>query len=287
MPPPATSRARRPALWWPRGALPWPAPALVAWLLAWLGWALVQRAGGSGAPALAAGVAIGALQAACWPATGRWRRLIIAAGFPVSALGTGLAQGLPAWAWLLPLALLLLAYPLRAWCDAPLFPTPPSALRGLAQVLPLPPGAALLDAGCGVGDGLRALRGNWPDARIDGVECSALLARVAALRCRFARVRRGDLWATDWSGYALVYLFQRPEAMAGAWAKARAEMAPGSWLASLAFAVPGEPPAAVLRRAGAQPVWLYRLPPRHRSGAQSARSMTDNPFTLPARRGNP
>ncbi len=260
MPTPVTSHARWSALPRPRRALPWPAPALLAWLLAWLGWALLQRSGAAGAPALAAGVAIGALLAAGWPAAGRWRRLIIAAGFPVSALGSGLAQGLPAWAWLLPLALLLLAYPHRAWRDAPLFPTPPQALRGLAQLLPLAPGAAVLDAGCGVGDGLRALRGNWPDARIDGVEWSALLVRVAALRCRFARVRCGDMWATDWSAYALVYLFQRPESMAGAWAKACAEMAPGSWLASLEFAVPGEPATAVLRRPGAQPVWLYRLP---------------------------
>ena len=28
--------------------------------------------------------------------------------------------------------------------------------------------------------------------------------------------RRGDIWAADWSGYELVYLFQRPESMARA-----------------------------------------------------------------------
>jgi hypothetical protein len=50
---------------------------------------------------------------------------LIAAGFPLSLALTG-AAGLPAWAWLVPLALLLLVYPLNAWRDAPLFPTPPT-----------------------------------------------------------------------------------------------------------------------------------------------------------------
>jgi hypothetical protein len=33
------------------------------------------------------------------------------------------------------------------------------------------------------------------------------------------------MWRADWSGYQLVYLFQRPESMARAWAKGCAEMA--------------------------------------------------------------
>ena len=39
------------------------------------------------------------------------RALVIAAGFPLSLLASGAAGALPAWAWLLPLALLLLLYP--------------------------------------------------------------------------------------------------------------------------------------------------------------------------------
>ena len=40
----------------------------------------------------------------------KWRRLMIGAGFPLSLALSG-AASVPAWAWLLPLGLLLLVYP--------------------------------------------------------------------------------------------------------------------------------------------------------------------------------
>jgi len=72
-------------------------------------------------------------------------------------------------------------------------------------------------------------------------------------------VRRGDLWADSWARYELVYLFQRPETMARAWAKAQAEMRPGSWLVTLEFEVPGVAPRACLDAGGRRRVWIYRL----------------------------
>ena len=61
-------------------------------------------------------------------------------------------------------------------------------------------------------------------------------------------MRRGDLWQQPWQGCDLVYLFQRPESMARAWDKARAELAPGRFLVSLEFAVPGVAPVAAAGR---------------------------------------
>ncbi len=188
----------------------------------------------------------------------RWA--LIGAGFPLSFAATGLAAGLTPWAWLLPLAVLALVYPLRSWTDAPVFPTPRGALAGLARRVPLAPGARVLDAGCGLGDGLRALRRAYPQARMEGVEWSWPLRFLCALRCPWAQVRRGDMWRTDWSGYQLVYLFQRPESMARAAAKAKVEMAPGSWLVSLEFAVPDVLPQAQLRLPGNRVVWIYGMP---------------------------
>ena len=144
----------------------------------------------------------------------------------------------------------------RAWRDAPFFPTPATALDGLAAAVPLREGARVLDAGCGLGHGLAALHRAWPAAELHGTEWSRPLAWGAAARCRFARVRRGDMWAQPWGGFDLVYLFQRPESMARAWDKACREM-PGGWLASLEFAVPGVEPVA---RLGARPLWVYRIP---------------------------
>ena len=177
-------------------------------------------------------------------------------------LASGLASTLPACVWLLPPALLLPLYPRNAWRDAPLFPTPPGALDALGPLLPLPERAALLDAGCGLGHGLRALRSAWPQARVHGVEWSWPLALAARWRCRWAAVRRGDMWAGSWASYRLVYVFQRPESMARAWAKACAEMPAGAWLVSLEFVVPGVPPALSLAPPGARPVHAWRIGPQ-------------------------
>ena len=238
--------------------LTWPLPALLVWAAAW-GLHLALTA--NGAPAWAAGTlaSCGAALAATRAST-PWRRRLVAAGFPLSWLAASFAFALPAWAWLLPLALLALLYPMRSWRDAPLFPTPAGALEGLARVAPLPPSARVVDLGCGLGAGLRELRHAYPQAAISGVEWSWPLRWLCALRCRDARVVRGDIWAHDWSGYDLVYLFQRPESMARAAAKAQAEMRNGTWLVSLEFEVPGLTPQATLEGADGRSVRLYRTP---------------------------
>ncbi len=241
--------------------LRWPLPALLVWAACWVlhGWLIHLGAGTGAAFALAGGLGV----AASLLAQRRWRQWMLIGGFPLSALVSGAAAGLPAWAWLLPLALLALAYPLRAWHDAPVFPTPQNALSGLADAAPLPgDDARVLDAGCGLGHGLRSLRRQYPRARLHGIEWSWPLSIATALRCRWACIRQGDMWAQPWSGHALVYVFQRPESMPRAWAKAQAELAPGSWLVSLAFAVPGQAPHAVLREGHDLPVWIYRIEAR-------------------------
>jgi len=236
----------------------WPLPALLVWALCWgvdLAATAVLRQ-----PVLAALVA-GALGAALSSAGATpWRRLFIGAGFPLSLAVSGAGTALPPWVWLLPLALLALLYPLRAWRDAPLFPTPAGALRGLSQGVPLARNAAVLDGGCGLGNALVELRREYPQAAIEGIEWSWPLWLLAALRCRFARVRRGDLWSADWSRYSLVYLFQRPESMARAAAKAAHELQPGAWLASLEFEIAALLPQLVLEGRDGRRVWLYRAP---------------------------
>jgi SAM-dependent methyltransferase len=212
--------------------------------------------------AIAAGMAAGA--ACSLVGSTPWRRLFIALGFPLSLAVSGLAGAMPAWGWLLPLALLALIYPLHAWRDAPLFPTPVDALQGLAQLAPLNAGARVLDAGCGLGDGLRELHREYPHAALQGLEWSWPLRFACAWRCRFARVRRGDIWAADWSGFEMVYLFQRPESMARAADKATSELRAGAWLVSLEFDVPSLAATRVIECADGRRVWLYRVPFRPR-----------------------
>ncbi len=241
--------------------LPWPLPAVLTWVAAWAAFKLLLEPGIAIDVALGAATGLGvvlSLMGNSW-----WRRVLIAAGFPLSLAlslpSLGLAA-LPPWAWLLPLILLLLVYPINAWRDAPLFPTPAQALDELPHHAPLARDAKVLDAGCGLGHGLQALRSAYPQAQLYGVESSWLLRWQCARRCPWAQVRQGDIWAEDWSPYAIVYLFQRPESMAQAVAKARAELQTGAWLVSLEFEAVELQCTAHYTAPGGKMVWLYQAP---------------------------
>lgn len=240
----------------------WPLTAVLAWLGCWAVLIGLRTLGLAPWLALAVACAVGLVCSVL--GSTRWRRAFIALGFPLSVALSGFGLGgagalAPGWVWLLLLLVLLLLYPLNAWRDAPLFPTPAHALRDLPQLAPLPVGASVLDAGCGLGDGLKALREVYPQCQLHGVEWSWPLRAVCALRCPWARVRQGDIWRRDWSPYAMVYLFQRPESMARAAQKAGAQMRPGSWLVSLEFEVNDRAPSGKLSAPDGRPVWLYQI----------------------------
>jgi hypothetical protein len=244
-----------------RIAATWPLPALAAWVGCWLVFVLIERLGAPASAGAIGATLIGVAVALLAPS--RWRRIVVAAGFPLS-LAIGGATSLPAWPWLVALAALALVYPPTAWRDAPLFPTRRHALRGLGAAIPLAGDAAILDAGSGSGAALVELRREYPHARLTGIERSWPLWFASALRCRFARLRRGDFWSADWTPYALVYLFQRPESMPRALAKAAHELRPGAWLASLEFEIATLVPQGVLDSGDGRRVWLYRAPFRSR-----------------------
>lgn len=254
--------------------LSWPLPAAAAWTAGWTIWMLGQGAGVSaGAAFIVAMLVSGGV---AWHCTrGSLRRAIAMLGFPLSAVALGAAAA-PPWAWLALLLPLLAAYPLRAWRDAPFFPSPADALYGIATLVPAPP-RRVLDVGCGLGHGLKALHLAWPDAQLHGIEWSLPLTWLARLSCRGigAHVRHGDMWGASWRDFDLVYLFQRPESMARAFDKAAAEMSFGGWLLSLEFEVPGPAARACLRGALQQgrrrALWVYRLPPADSTARRSGR----------------
>lgn len=244
--------------------LPWPLPALGTWLGGWAACAALRAAGIDDGIAAALGIAAGIVAARAVARTA-WRFAIAALGFPLSLAATGIGgAGLVAAWWLVPLALLAVVYPVGAWRDAPLFPTPRGALAGLARVVPLVDGSLIVDAGCGAGDGLRELRREYPGVALRGIERSAVIAWIARRRMHGdAQIRIGDLYADDWSRADLVYAFQRPESMPRIAEKAARELKAGAWLASLEFAVEGCVPAAQLECPGGRMLFVYRMPASH------------------------
>ena len=237
--------------------LHWPIPALLVWAASWLLFSFLQQASWDVWWAIGACALLGALSSVL--ASTPWRRLAIAAGFPLSLLLSG-SVSIPGWAWLIPLVIIALVYPMNAWSDAPLFPTPATALSNLSERLHLAEGASILDAGCGLGHGLRALRAAYPQARLSGTEWSWPLRVLTGLLCPWAKVRQGDMWKDDWSTYDMVYLFQRPETMPRAVAKAVTELKPGAWLVSLEFPALELQPYTRVEYVEGKPVWIYQAP---------------------------
>jgi SAM-dependent methyltransferase len=236
----------------------WPLPAFVAWALGWAAFFGLRALAAPAALALVLATLLGGLLATT--ASTPWRRLFMGAGFPLSFAASSSGAGLPAWAWLVALALLALVYPAGAWRDAPIYPTPRGALAGLGRALALPEPRLVLDAGCGLGDALVELRREFASASLRGVERSWPLRLLCAWRCRFADVRRADMWAVDWSDFDLVYLFQRPESMQRAAEKAARELRPGAWLASREFEARSLRPTRAFACADGRSLWLYRAP---------------------------
>jgi hypothetical protein len=237
--------------------LRWPIPALLVWAASWLLFSFLQRSHWDVWWAIGACAFLGALSSVL--ASTPWRRLAIAAGFPLSILLSG-GVSIPGWAWLIPLMIIALVYPMNAWSDAPLFPTPATALSNLSHQVRLAEGASILDAGCGLGHGLRALRAAYPQAHLVGTEWSWPLRLLTGLLCPWATIRQGDMWKDDWSTHDMVYLFQRPETMPRAVAKAVAELRPGAWLVSLEFPALELKPYAHVEHVEGKPVWIYQAP---------------------------
>jgi len=163
----------------------------------------------------------------------------------------------PAWA-LAGLTLLILVYPVRAWRDAPLFPT------GRESLMPLRAGpwcsaTSGLDLGSGLGDGLLAWHSIAPKTKWTGVEMSWPLIWLSRLRCPWARVVRQNMWSLDWAPFDLVYAFQRPETMPRLWEKATRELKPGSWVVSFQFPIPDRTPNWSAQNAQGQWLFAYQV----------------------------
>ena len=237
---------------------------------------LAQLAGFAAAIALARSGALGGL----WPLvsaqavvaatvaaglrSARWWLPIHLGFLPLAVLAQG-AGIHPGW-YLGGFVTLVLVYWTSFRTQVPLYLSNAATAAAVAKLLPDGP-ARMLDIGAGTGALLRPLAQARPDCRFTGVELAPATWAIGRLLLRgHANVewQRGDLFAPDWSGYDLVYAFLSPVPMPAVWAKAIAEMRPGSLLVSNSFPVPGREPDFVVDVDDRRKTQLYgyRIPPR-------------------------
>lgn len=241
----------------PRSLLAWPTPALAIWSLS----ALIHHTALNlqWQPGVSIGLAsCASLLGACWMKN-RWRALFVALGFPIMMLLINITSGISAMWWLMGMLALLLIYPLKAWNDAPYFPTHEGALQSLNSVIHVQDHAKILDVGCGLGAGIRNLQAIYPLAEVHGVEWSRPLAWLCRWKCPRATIHRADMWEFSWQAFDLIYVFQRPESMELIFQKAQRELKAGSCLVSLEFEVKGIKPTAVLQTHLGKSVWIYQF----------------------------
>lgn len=191
-----------------------------------------------------------------------WWRVIHAIFMPMVWATHRLAID-PGW-FLLAFLLLLLVYRGALSGQVPLYLSNRQTVGALDRLLEQEEAGCFLDLGAGLGSTLIPLADAWPDRQFTGVEnapATWLASRLLGVGRPNLDLRWGDLWQVPLAGQDVVYAFLSPAPMARLWAKAQAEMRPGSLLVSNSFPVPGVEPSAVIDVAcqPPRPLYCYRM----------------------------
>jgi hypothetical protein len=191
-----------------------------------------------------------------------WWRLIHAAFMPLIWLTYGLAID-PGW-FLLAFVLLLLVYRGALSGQVPLYLSNKETVAALAGLLAARGNCRFLDLGAGIGSTTVPLADLLPDSEFTGVENAPLTwlaGRILSLGRPNIHWRWDDLWQANLGQYDVVYAFLSPVPMPQLWAKARAEMQPGSLFISNSFPVPGEVPGEIIEVdcTPARPLYCYQM----------------------------
>jgi hypothetical protein len=194
------------------------------------------------------------------------RRLMHAAFLPAAVAGA--ASPVPAGVWLVAAVVLALTSHNALRERVPLFLSSAAARSRLLECLPGDRPVRFVDVGCGTGGVLVEVARERPTTQCLGLETAWLPWLIARARCGLspngARVMRRDLWQHPLRDVDVLYAYLSPVPMARLWAKACAEMAPGSVVVSNSFEIPGVPAESSLpvEDMTASVLHVYRVPPR-------------------------
>lgn len=171
---------------------------------------------------------------------------------------------LPPLVFLLGFVFLLSLYWSTFRTQVPFYPSGPKVWQAVADLIAQRPGVRLVDIGSGLGGLVLDLARRRPDGQFCGIELAPLPWLLSRLRARLAgsaaRFLRGDYEALDFGQYDVVFAYLSPAVMAALWAKAEAEMLPGSMLLSYEFKIAAREPDKAIAATGRGPllyIWCF------------------------------
>lgn len=157
----------------------------------------------------------------------------------------------PAWAYLAAFAVCALIYWNSASEQVPLYLTNRKTWRSLSGIVADHGAKSFVDLGSGMGGVVTFLARTHPKLRVRGVETAPLVFLASKLRLNFQNLPNAEfvyrnIWDENLSAHDVVYCFLSPVPMPKMFAKAKAEMRPGTLFVSNSFAVPDQPPYAMV-----------------------------------------
>jgi len=144
--------------------------------------------------------------------------------------------------------------------QVPYYPSRPSLLPFVRDLLPAGKPIQFIDIGSGLGGLVLSLAKARGDCRFAGVEIAPLPWCVSYLRAKLggskASFRLQNYLELNLRDYDFVFAYLSPAAMPALWQKAKSEMRPGSTLLSYEFVIPGFEPDLCINTGDNAPI-LY------------------------------
>jgi hypothetical protein len=182
---------------------------------------------------------------------------------------------MPAWIWLFIIVVgslfglkmiyvLCIALALPATQGALYVSTTRARIAAFFAAVPMKPGQVLVDLGCGDGRVLRYARRHC-QIRAIGFELNLLAyikAQVLSIGLKDIEIRLKNFWSQNLTEADVVFCYLYPDVMQKLAAKLRAELKPGTLVASCNFALPGFKPLRILRPEGSlhdDPLYIYSM----------------------------
>jgi hypothetical protein len=171
---------------------------------------------------------------------------------------------IPSYYYLLVFLVFALVYWSSFRTRVPYYPSKPSLLPAILELLPKEEPINFVDVGSGMGGLLVELANVSKGSRFSGIEIAPFPWFVSFIRGRYCksgvRFIFGDYERLHFSEFDVVFAYLSPAAMPGLWIKAKREMRSGTILLSYEFIIPDVEPDLCINRDSNDPtLYLWRI----------------------------